>query len=159
MLRVALCYDPLRFILSFADLFSLFSFAFHGLRHHPPINDWQIDANMIHLYNVTQDLRHHLSENDCLQPLTIMGLKRFTACLQRLSWRAAFGFAPFKAEQLVSHKTLDTIYLKMVAFQPLTVMGLKRFTACLQRLSWRAAFGSAPFKAEQLVLHKTLDTI
>ena len=65
MLRVALCYDPLRFILSFADLFSLFSFAFHGLRHHPPINDWQIEANMINLY--------------------------------------------------MSHKTLDTIYLKMVA--------------------------------------------
>ena len=36
-----------------------------GLRHHPPINDWQIEANMINLY--------------------------------------------------MSHKTLDTIYLKMVA--------------------------------------------
>jgi hypothetical protein len=46
-------------------LFSLFSFAFHGLRHHLPINDWQIEANVINLY--------------------------------------------------MSHKTLDTIYLKMVA--------------------------------------------
>ena len=31
----------------------------------------------------------------------------------------AFGFAPFKAEQLVSRKTLDTIYLKMVALTEL----------------------------------------
>ena len=45
----------------------------------------------------------------------------------------AFGFAPFKVEQLESHKTLDT-NLKMVAFQPLTITVLKRLTACIQRL-------------------------
>ena len=73
-----MCYDPLRFILSFADLFSLFSFVFHWLRHHPPINDGQIEANMINLY--------------------------------------------------MSHKTLDTIYLKMAAFQPLTVSAGFKFS-------------------------------
>jgi hypothetical protein len=34
-----------------------------------------------------------------LQPWTIMGLKLFTACLQRRCLQASFGFAPFKVEQ------------------------------------------------------------
>jgi len=88
-----------------------------------------------------------------------MGLKLFLRHAFKGSRQAAFGFAPFKVEQLVLRKTFRHHLSENGCLQPWTIMGLKLFLRHAFKGCRQAAFGFAPFKVEQLVLHKASETI